>query len=53
MAAVAINYLAYNFIKIHSTFRTSPAKATGVTNRPFDVSVSGARIRPPMREQSP
>ena len=25
MAAVALNYFAYNFIKIHSTLRTSPA----------------------------
>ena len=38
MAAVAINYLAYNFIKIHSTLRTSPVMAAGVTTRLFDVS---------------
>jgi IS1 family transposase len=38
MAAVAINYFAYNFIKIHSTLRTSPAMAAGVTDRLFDVS---------------
>jgi hypothetical protein len=25
MAAVALNYFDYNFIKIHSTLRTSPA----------------------------
>jgi hypothetical protein len=25
MAAVAINYFAYNFIKIHRTLRVSPA----------------------------
>src|SRR6187431_3543983 len=37
MAAVAINYFAYNFIKIHSTLRTSPAMAAGVTSRLFDV----------------
>lgn len=37
MAAVAINYFAYNFIKIHSTLRTSPAMAAGVTTRLFDV----------------
>ena len=33
MAAVAINYFAYNFIKIHSTLRVTPAMAAGVTNR--------------------
>lgn len=38
MAAVAINYFAYNFIRIHSTLRTSPAMAAGVTDRLFDVS---------------
>ena len=30
--------LAYNFIKIHRTLRTSPAMATGVTNRLWEVS---------------
>ena len=39
MAAVAINYFAYNFfIRIHSTLRTSPAMAAGVATRLFDVS---------------
>ena len=38
MAAVAINYFAYNFIKIHRTLRVSPAMAAGVTTRLFDVS---------------
>ena len=37
MAAVALNYFAYNFIKIHTTLRTSPAMAAGVTDRLFDV----------------
>ena len=31
IAAVAINYFAYNFIKIHRTLRVSPAMAAGVT----------------------
>ena len=38
MAAVAINYFAYNFIKIHSSLRTSPAMAAGITDRLFDVA---------------
>ncbi len=37
-AAVALNYFAYNFIKIHSTLRVSPAMAAGITNRLFDVA---------------
>jgi hypothetical protein len=38
MAAVAINYFAYTFIKIPSTLRTSPAMAAGVSTRLFDAS---------------
>lgn len=38
MAAVAINYFAYNFIKIHRTLRVTPAMAAGVTDRLFDVA---------------
>src|SRR5260221_1103414 len=37
-AAVALNYFAYNFIKIHRTLRMSPAMAAGVTNRLLEVS---------------
>ena len=36
-AAVALNYFAYNFIKIHRTLRMSPAMATGVTDRLWSV----------------
>lgn len=37
-AAVALNYFAYNFIRIHRTLRTSPAMAAGVTDRLWEVS---------------
>jgi len=37
-AATALNYFAYNFIKIHGTLRTSPAQAAGVTDRLWDVN---------------
>ena len=37
-AAIALNYFAYDFIKIHSTLRTSTAMAAGVTDRLWDVS---------------
>ncbi len=37
-AAVALNYFAYNFIKIHRTLRMSPAMAAGVTDRLLEVS---------------
>lgn len=38
MAAVALNYFAYNFIKIHRTLRVTPAMAAGVTTRLWEVS---------------
>ena len=37
-AAVALNYFAYNFIKIHRTLRVSPAMAAGVTSKLWEVS---------------
>jgi IS1 family transposase len=37
MAAVALGYFAYNFIKIHRTLRVTPAMAAGVTDRLWDV----------------
>lgn len=37
-AAVALNYFAYNFIKIHRTLRVSPAMAAGVADRLWSVS---------------
>jgi IS1 family transposase len=37
-AAVALNYFAYNFIKIHRTLRASPAMAAGVTDKLWEVS---------------
>jgi IS1 family transposase len=38
MAAVALNYFAYNFIKIHSSLRMTPAMAAGVTKKLWDVA---------------
>jgi IS1 family transposase len=37
-AAVALNYFAYNFIKIHRTLRTSPAMAAGVSAKLWSVA---------------
>lgn len=37
-AAVALNYLAYNFIKIHRTLRVTPAMAAGVTDLLWELS---------------
>ena len=37
-AAVALNYFAYNFIRIHRSLRCSPAMAAGVTNHLWEVA---------------
>jgi len=38
IAAIALGYFAYNFIKIHRTLRITPAMAAGVTNMLWEVS---------------
>ena len=35
---VALHMMYYNFIRIHSTLRTSPAMAADVSNRLWEVS---------------
>jgi IS1 family transposase len=37
-AAVALNYFAYNFLRIHSSLRCTPAMAAGVTKKLWEVS---------------
>lgn len=37
-AAVALQYFVYNFIRLHRTLRTTPAMASGVTTRLWEVS---------------
>jgi hypothetical protein len=37
VAAIALNYFAYNFIKIHRSLRVTPAMEAGVTDRLWEV----------------
>jgi hypothetical protein len=37
VAAVALHFMYYNFVKIHHTIRVTPAMAAGVTNRLWDM----------------
>ena len=37
-AAVALGYFVYNFIKIHRRLRVTPAMATGVSDRLWEVA---------------
>jgi hypothetical protein len=36
--AVAIYFMHYNFVRIHQTLKISPAMATGVTNKLWEMS---------------
>ncbi len=36
--ALALHFFYYNFVRIHSTLRVTPAMAAGVTNRLWDMS---------------
>jgi len=49
-AAVALNYFAYNFVRIHRTLRMTPAMAAGVTDRLFEVSDLVALLEAEERE---
>jgi hypothetical protein len=35
--AISLHYMVYNFVKIHSTLRCSPAMAAGVTKKLWSV----------------
>jgi hypothetical protein len=35
--AVALHLMAYNFVRVHGTLRCSPAMASGVSQRLWDV----------------
>lgn len=37
IAALAIHYMHYNFVRIHQTLRVSPAMAAGITNRLWSI----------------
>lgn len=49
-AAVALNYFAYNFVRIHQTLRVTPAMAAGVNDRLFEVSDLVALLEAEERE---
>jgi len=49
-AAVALNYFAYNFVRIRRSLRVTPAMAAGVTDRLWDVSDLVALLEAEERE---
>ena len=53
IAAIALGYFAYNFIKVHRTLRMSPAMAAGVTDRLWDVADFTLVQNRPSREFAP
>jgi hypothetical protein len=38
MAALALYFMYYNFVRIHQTLRVTPAMAAGVTSKLWDVN---------------
>jgi hypothetical protein len=36
-AAIALHYMAYNFVKIHKTLRVTPAMAAGLTDHVWEL----------------
>jgi hypothetical protein len=37
VAAIAVYFMYYNFVRIHQTLRTTPAMAAGVTEKLWDI----------------
>ena len=35
--SVSLQYMYYNFARIHKTLRTSPAQAAGITDKLWDI----------------
>lgn len=38
MAALALHFMYYNFVRVHQTLRTTPAQAAGVDSRLWEIS---------------
>jgi len=38
VAAIALHFMYYNFVRIHQTLRITPAMAAGITDRVYEVS---------------
>jgi len=36
--SIALHFMYYNFVRIHSSLRTTPAMAAGVTDRLWDIA---------------
>ena len=49
--SVALNFMYYNFVRIHSKLRVTPAMAAGVTDRLWEIADIAALIE--AREEAP
>jgi hypothetical protein len=52
MAALALHFMFYNFVRIHPTLRTTPAMAAGVTDRLWEISDIVKLVEQAVQEQS-
>jgi IS1 family transposase len=50
-AALAIHFVHYNFCRIHSTIRVTPAMSAGLTNRVWELTELIALLDPPQTAQ--
>jgi len=46
VAALALHFLAYNFVRVHGTLKTTPTVAAGVARRPWKIEDVVALIDP-------
>ena len=46
VAALALHFMAYNFVRVHGTLKTTPAVAAGVARRPWKIEDVVALIDP-------
>lgn len=54
MAAIALHYMHYNFVRIHRTLRVTPAMAAGVTTKLWEISDIIALLpEPEAKERGP
>jgi len=51
--AVALHFMYYNFVKIHSSIRMTPTMAAGVTERLWEMSDVVALLEAAEKEQEP
>src|SRR6185295_12426393 len=53
IAAIALHFMYYNFVRIHQTLRVTPAMAAGVTERVWEIADIVTLLEAAEKEQEP